>query len=216
VLCPLCGARKARRACPALGHQICRVCCGTKRQTEIRCPPDCVYLSSALDHPPAVVQRQQHQALALLVDAVRDFNDRQGAQFVAIAGLIGAYQPPPLQTITDEDVVASAAALAATFETAARGVIYEHRAASPAADRLAAAVRDLLAEAGRTGGSAFERDAAVVLRRIERSAAAAREINPGNPRTYLDLLKRFVRKPDDAGGRDEDAAGEPVSRLIVP
>jgi hypothetical protein len=214
VLCPLCGTRKARRACPALGYQICRVCCGTKRQIEIRCPTDCVYLTSALEHPPAVVQRQQERALALLVETVRDFNDRQGTLFLAIANAIGSYQPPALQTLTDADVVDAAAALAATYETAARGVIYEHRPSSQIAIRLAGSIRNLLADAGRAGGSAFERDAAVVLRRLERSAAAARSIHPDNPRTFLDLLTRFVRKGDEPSGKE--AGGEPASRLIVP
>ena len=58
-LCPLCRQRKARRPCPAVGHSICSVCCGTKRQREIVCPPSCVYLSSAREHPAAVVQRRQ-------------------------------------------------------------------------------------------------------------------------------------------------------------
>ena len=47
MLCPLCGKRNARRACPALGHLICAVCCGTKRLTEIACPSDCGYLATA-------------------------------------------------------------------------------------------------------------------------------------------------------------------------
>src|SRR5262245_27935296 len=59
VRCPLCGERRARRACPALGKLICAVCCGTKRLVEIRCPSDCSYLASAREHPAAVVVRQQ-------------------------------------------------------------------------------------------------------------------------------------------------------------
>ena len=44
MVCPLCGERKAKRACPALNRHICAVCCGTKRLVEINCPADCVYL----------------------------------------------------------------------------------------------------------------------------------------------------------------------------
>ena len=65
----------------------------------------------------------------------------------------------------------AAAALAATFETAARGVIYEHRPASLPAERLATALKPVLAEAGKGSASAFERDAAVVLRRLEEAVA---------------------------------------------
>ena len=49
--CPLCHTRKPRRACPALNQTICAVCCGTKRLIEIQCPDDCVYLTSAREHP---------------------------------------------------------------------------------------------------------------------------------------------------------------------
>ena len=53
MTCPLCGARKARRACPGVGRDICAVCCGTKRLVEIRCPATCGYLQSARVHPAA-------------------------------------------------------------------------------------------------------------------------------------------------------------------
>ena len=45
--------------CPALDREICPVCCGTKRESEIRCPETCGYLSSSRAHPPAQVRRQQ-------------------------------------------------------------------------------------------------------------------------------------------------------------
>lgn len=47
ALCVSCGKQKGKRACPALGGQICSVCCGTKRQKEIECPAGCVYLNPA-------------------------------------------------------------------------------------------------------------------------------------------------------------------------
>src|ERR1700730_17038820 len=50
VVCPLCGERKARRACPALGLQICAVCCGTKRLAQLACPRPCAYLPASPDH----------------------------------------------------------------------------------------------------------------------------------------------------------------------
>ncbi len=47
VKCAACQSRKGKRQCPALGNLICPVCCGTKRQKEIQCTPDCVYLGKA-------------------------------------------------------------------------------------------------------------------------------------------------------------------------
>src|SRR5262245_66624797 len=84
VLCPLCGARKARRGCPALNKQICAVCCGTKRLVEIACPSDCTWLASAREHPPAVAVRQQRHDLGLLVQFMRDLNRRQSQLFFLV------------------------------------------------------------------------------------------------------------------------------------
>src|SRR6185436_12385392 len=130
MVCPLCGQRRARRACPALGHDICAVCCGTKRLVEIRCPSDCAYLVTAREHPPAVLVRQQQRDIELAMEVIRDFNERQSQIFFLVTTFIVRYQPPELHSLADIDVAEAAAALAATFETATRGVIYEHQAAS--------------------------------------------------------------------------------------
>jgi len=215
-MCPLCGQRKARRACPALGKPICAVCCGTKRLVEIQCPSDCAYLTTARDHPAAVVVRQQQRDLTDLVQHMRDLNERQSQLFFLVNRFLVSYQPAELHPLIDEDVAAAAGALAATLETSARGVIYEHHAPSLAAERLSAALKPLLKEVGGSGGSAFERDAAVVLRRIE--AAAHADASAGR-RAYLDRLKRVIKAPAESagGGPAGDESAEPGrSRLIVP
>jgi hypothetical protein len=218
VVCPLCGEHKARRACPALGRQICAVCCGTKRLTQIACPSDCVYLAIARDHPPAVVVRQHKHDVAALVRHMRDLGEQQSQLFFLIATFLLQYQPPELNPLIDEDVAEGMDALAATFETAARGVIYEHRAASLSADRLVSGLKPLLTEAGQTLGSAFQRDASVVLRRI---AAAAREgtaDGAGNRRAFLDLIGRVIHQRDrEAADPDEAAAKtDDGPRVIIP
>jgi hypothetical protein len=214
VVCPLCGQRKARRACPALGHRICAVCCGTKRLTEIRCPPDCAYLAVAREHPAAAVARQQQRDVELLLQFIRDFNQRQSQLFAMTVSFLARYEPPDLQPLLDDDVAEAAAALAATFETAARGVIYEHRPTSFPAERLVGALKPLFQEAGQRGGSAFERDAGGVMRRLEGAVGEVRALMPGNRRAFLDLLGRTMRK----GGATEDAQASPPAppRLIVP
>jgi len=195
VLCPLCGIRSAKRSCPALGKQICAVCCGTKRNVQIRCPKDCVYLASAREHPAAAVVRQKQRDVALMMQSMRDFNERQSQLFLFINTFLMKYQPPELQALIDDDVVEAISALAATYETASRGVIYEHRPASLPAQRLVTALTSVLAEAGQ-GGSVFERDAAVVMRRIERAVADVRASDRLNRRAYLDLLGRVIVKKD--------------------
>src|SRR6185436_14797272 len=85
VMCPLCGARRARRGCPALAKEICAVCCGTKRLVQIQCPSDCTWLASAREHPAAIVVRQQQRDVGLLLQVLRDFGERQSQLFLLIA-----------------------------------------------------------------------------------------------------------------------------------
>jgi hypothetical protein len=216
VICPLCGKRSARRACPALAKQICAVCCGTKRLVEIQCPADCSYLASAREHPAAPVLRQQQRDLGLLLPFVRDLSERQSQLFFLAMRFLLQYEPPELQRLIDDDVVGAVTALAATLETSARGVIYEHRPTSLPAERLANAIKPLLAEVGERGGSAFDRDAAVVLRRIEAAASGARTGDEANPRAFLDLVARVLRKTAEEAGGDEPAASAEGQRLILP
>ncbi len=213
VVCRLCGQRRARRACPALGYEICAVCCGTKRLVEIHCPSDCRYLATAREHPPAALVRQQQHDLELAVQVIRDLNERQSQIFFLVTTFIVKYQPPELHSLTDLDLAEAAAALAATFETATRGVIYEHHAASGAGERLAAALKTVLAEAGQHGGTPFQRDTAVVLRRLEDAARRGDAANRENPRALLEVLGRVVRKTVESPTPDEDVS---PSRLIVP
>jgi hypothetical protein len=213
VVCPLCGQRKARRACPALGTQICAVCCGTKRLVEIRCPNDCGYLATAREHPPAVAVRQQQRDVGAILRFMRDLDERQSRLFFLIVTFLVRYEPPELHAIIDEDVVEATAAIAATFETAARGVIYEHRPASLSGERLANELKQMLAEAGEQGGAAFRQDAAVVLRRVETAAREATK-GGGGRRAFLDLAGRVTahKRPESTESSEVDRA----PRVIIP
>ena len=98
-----------------------------------------------------------------------------------------------------------AGALAATFETASRGLVFEHQATTPAGRRMAGELRGILQQAGRGGGSRFETEVADVLRAIERGATRPGE----HPRAYLDLVARILG--DTAGPARPD---EP--RIVLP
>ncbi|MGD9905634.1 MAG: hypothetical protein AB7U83_19350 [Vicinamibacterales bacterium] len=111
--------------------------------------------------------------------------------------------------LVDHEVADAATAVAATLETASRGVIFEHSATTPNGQRLAADLRTLLGEAGKGGGSRFEREAAVVLRAIAR--AAAEPVGKSlDARSYLDLVSRILRE-----GSPEAPADDP-SPIILP
>ncbi len=224
VVCPLCGTRRSKRACPALGQQICPVCCGTKRLVEIRCPSDCPYLASAREHPAAVVVRQHQHDVEIMLQLVRDFSDRQSHLLLLLATFLssGAGAIPPdgsLSTarlsLTDDDVMEAVGALASTYETAARGVIYEHRPTSLVAQRLVGALKSVLAQVGEGSGTSFDRDAAVVLRRLAQAIAEQRGREPGNRRAFLDLAGRVFTKAATGGIPGEAETPEPP-RLIVP
>ena len=158
--------------------------------------------------------RQQQRDLGLVVQFMRDLNERQSQLFFLTNTFLLRYEPPELRRLIDDDVAEAAAALAATFETASRGVIYEHRPASLPAERLATALKPLLAEASQNAGTSFERDAAVVLRRVEEAVREVRALEGDNHRAFLDLLGRVIRKTD--GAPDATKTEPEAPRLIAP
>jgi hypothetical protein len=228
--CPLCNTRKARRPCPAVGQQICTVCCGTKRQREIACPETCVYLASASAHPPAVVQRRQERDLAFLLPLLTALSEPQYRLLVLFQGLaLRAWQTAasgdPLAlgrpTLIDQDVVDASNTMAATLETAGKGIIYHHQATSIPAQQLVvvfeSAMKELVANAG-AHGARLERDAAAALRQLARSASsAAQELAGDEEPIFLKLLSRMMTNPpqtDDASVEKPDTPSG--SGLIIP
>ena len=102
--CPVCRERRPKRSCPALGQTICTVCCATKRLVEIRCPPDCVYLSSAKAHPAAVVQRRQDRDLGFLLPLVASLSETQYRLVVLFQSVIVRHAAAAMPPIYDVDV----------------------------------------------------------------------------------------------------------------
>lgn len=212
--CRLCGSRKARRACPALGETICAVCCGTKRLTEIACPSDCGYLATAREHPAAVVRRQQERDIAVLLPTIQGLSERQHHIYFLFQTLIARHKPEGFSRLLDEDVAEAASAVAATLETASRGLIYEHAAQSPVAQRLAAEMKALLEHAEQQGQKVHKAEVAIVLRALEKGARAARTMTDGGDTAYLGLMRRLLRQQD--GQEPEQASERPGSSLIIP
>ena len=194
MVCPLCRTRKARRACPALGQHICPVCCATKRLVEIACPADCPYLDAAQRHPAAVVRKQQERDLAVVMSTLGQVSERQLQLFFLIHTVISRSRPTAAARLLDTDVAEAAGALAASFETAQRGVLYEHQAASVPAEELRRQLKTVLAEAGRDLGSRFEGEAAEVLRAIERGARHEGPDADSAADAYLALVARLLNE----------------------
>jgi hypothetical protein len=213
--CPLCGQRRARRACPGVGHQICTVCCGSKRLTEIRCPEDCGYLATARQHPPAVVQRQQQRDMSALASTMGGLTERQQQLVFLLLGVAGRQHGDPLRRLLDDDVADAAGALAATYETAARGVIYDHQPQSLPAQRLLTEWKALLDDLARNSGARLvEREAPIAIRAVERGARHARQLLGGANTAYLDLVGRLLGSVSAQG--DEHPSPDGPSGLILP
>jgi hypothetical protein len=194
-----------------VGQEICAVCCGTKRIVEIACPPSCIYLTTAQRHPAAAVKRQQEQDLAVLLTALGRLSEAQLQIFFVIHTFIARFKTEGL-TLTDSDVGDAAGALATSFDTASRGVLYEQQSSSPVAESLRRELKAFLAQLASESGvnaTRFEREVTVVLRGIERGA---RHEAPGigsGPVDYLTLVARILheRPPNPAPSS---------SRIIIP
>ena len=123
--CPLCQARKAKRFCPAKQAQICPVCCGQKREVEIDCPSDCVYLHSGREYERARRARQGEgeQLTARLWD--RSFQARNSELLTGLWMTIheSRSQSPDL---VDGDVREVLERLARTYRTLEGGIYYDH------------------------------------------------------------------------------------------
>ncbi len=212
--CPLCHIRKAKRACPALGKQICAICCGTKRLVEINCPADCGYLTTAHVHPPAVLQRQQELDRAMMLPLLQGLSERQARVFLMLSAATSQHRPDDLQKLVDSDIAQAAGALASTLETAAKGIVYEHQPASLAAARLMAEMKRLVDEVVKNAGSALERDAAVALRRIEHAARMMVTVRPDA--NELQQLFARVLAPAPGARQEPETPAAPASPLIIP
>ncbi len=213
--CPLCGQRKPRRACPALGETICSVCCGTKRLVEISCPPDCPHLTTAREHPAAVVRRQQEQDFGTILPDLRELSQRQYQLFFLLQSVIARHTPDGLGGLTDLDVAEAAASVAATYETTARGVIYDHVADSLPARHLAADIKAFIGGLAEKAGPGLDREATGALRAIEQGA---RRTGQKSGREYLELVGRLLRQSGMlAAGATTAAETQPrTSGIVTP
>jgi hypothetical protein len=215
MLCPVCNQRKGKRACPAIGKQICAVCCGTKRLVEIRCPSDCGYLASARVHPPAILQRQQEVDRAMLLPLLQSLSERQARAFLMLAAVTARHKGEILQKLVDEDIAQAAGALAETLEIAGRGIVYEHQPTSLPAARLMSELRTLADELAKTAGSGVTRDVAIALRRLEHGAKMMAAVKP-NGNEFQHLLNRALAPPPGSERTEPETPPAQASSLIIP
>jgi hypothetical protein len=191
------------------------MCCATKRLVEIDCPEDCPHLIAAREHPAAQVKRQQERDVAFLFPSIRHLNERQHQLFFLFHTAIARHTPQGFTRLVDEDIEQAAGAVAATLETSARGVIYEHAPASLPAQRLAADLTALLGQIRAEGGTVSDAEAAAALRAIEQGARDGKKGGDGTETFYASLIARLlqVRRRQGPGPQESSTA---TSSLIVP
>jgi hypothetical protein len=196
------------------------VCCATKRQVEIACPADCVYLSSAKSHPPAVVQRRQERDVSFVLPLVSELTEAQYRLLVLLQSVTVAQAQSAIPPLRDDDVAEGASAAAATLETAGKGIIYQHQAVSVPAQRLSSEYGRVIGEIASSAGSQqarLERDAAAALRRLEQGARTAAKMLAGDePPVYLKLLGRMLQPASGSQKQEDATSAQPGSLIVTP
>ena len=189
------------------------MCCATKRLVEINCTEDCRYLEAAQRHPAAAVKRQIDADVAVLMSTIGRLSEQQLQLFFLLQSMVLAHKPEGVSRLADVDVALAAGALAASLETASKGVIFEEATTSIVAEALRRALKPVVDEMTKGGGSRVEREVAVVLRGMERGAKHEGGQIPNGPASYLDLVARvFQHPPSPLRGSGETAK----SRIVLP
>jgi hypothetical protein len=200
ALCPLCRARKGRRACPAKGAEICPQCCGTKRRVEIDCPDDCVYLDGVHAGAWDGRETERKRDLRRVAPHVQALAQPQAQLFflalVGIAGLRGRRSD-----LDDGLLLEAVSALRKTLETRRSGLYYDHAPADPRALGLVVDLRGVFESRGGDGATRTpeDRDLLPVLVALEAGLRAATREHAG-PTAFLDSAVRLAGR---LGGRAE-------------
>jgi len=142
--CHLCEARPPRRACPALGRDICAACCGAQREETIDCPFGCPHLREARRHE-RKPERDPRSIPHPDVDITERFLVENEVLTVSAARflLLAALDTPGA---VDSDVREALEALARTYRSASSGLIYESRPANMIAAGIAERFQKYIAE----------------------------------------------------------------------
>ena len=168
---------------------------------------DCRYLESSQRHPAAVVKKQIDADVTVLMATIGRLSEQQLQLFFLLQSIVLSYQPEGLARLTDADVALAAGALASSLETASKGVIFEASTGSVVAEGLRRALKPVIDEVSKGGGSRAEREVAIVLRGMERAARHEGHLIASGDASYLDLVGRvFQQRPK---------AGEAAKLLIV-
>lgn len=208
VLCWFCQKVKGKRVCPARGGElICSRCCGTKRQVEIRCPQDCPYLHG--EHDPRWESRgwleEQARFAAPFVGL-----DEKGAGLLAFVHVLLLQSRRSLGgDLSDREAQQLTAALARTYGTLSKGLIYQHQVESPRLQAEVDRLAHLLRERERFVPGTSDGEVLAALTALETALSTHLE-RTANPRSYLDIAGRTFKEHPELELKEGESG-----RLIV-
>jgi hypothetical protein len=159
-----------------------------------------------------------------MLPLVSDLTSQQGQLLVLFDTVVLEHAARAMPPLLDEDVAEAAAAVAATLETARKGIIYEHHPSSLPAQRLATALKSTIDDLERNSdrSNQLSRDSVIILRRIEQGARTAGQAFPDQTApAYLSLIRRLNKQLSVSQDQDTEGeslvTGRPQGRgLIVP
>ncbi|MDE3179029.1 MAG: hypothetical protein KGM47_05145 [Acidobacteriota bacterium] len=210
MICPICQKRKAKRFCPAKAATICAICCGTEREVTIDCPSDCAFLIASRRHyeEEHILKRDRPFPDEDIHWSVVEKHEQLFIDMSYVVCEFAAANP----SIVDSDVEAVYKALAETYQTLAKGVLYENPPAYPLQRELYNQLRDVVHKykgkqssglVAVTGiGDSQVRDALIMFTQL----AAGRSNGRPKGRAFIDSI-RSQFKP---GTFDQ-----PASRIIL-
>jgi hypothetical protein len=204
ILCKICGKRRARRPCPAVGGDICPICCGTHRESELLCPLPCEYLQEAHEHEsPESVPEQDISNQDVLVTEEFVAEHEELLLFCVYSLLQASLRTPGT---VDSDVMAALESLIQTQRTLQSGLVYEHVSPNAVAAGIQRSFAASLADYQRLRE---EREALSpvrdeeILKTLVFLHRVGQQNQNGKPRgrMYLDLLRHLTPETDDSEGQ---------------
>jgi hypothetical protein len=103
---------------------ICAICCGSEREVTIDCPSDCAYLIASRQHYEERRELDREHLPFGDQEVPRSILQTYSDLFTALSYKISAYAAEN-PSLVDTDVQPSLAALAETYQTLAKGIVYE-------------------------------------------------------------------------------------------
>lgn len=169
------------------------------------------------------MQRQQERDARFLLPLVKGLTQRQYELFFLVQGIFRRLDQAGELPVNDKIISDTAQALAATYDTASKGIIYEHRPPSLPAERLSKELKPLLEGLDGKGPVANVNDLTEVLRLVERAARDAGSALEGGKRAYLELIGRLMHTTSNTTAEQPDGTGtppaqqqSPSARVIIP